>query len=266
MEQTYFVYREPESIEELKSLLLLRYSVYMESRFQRYKEKYKSMGIELDCYDVRARHFGLFKHENGTSRPVGYIRMVLDEEGPWSEEIRAIAEEVSGLAEIVNETPSVPFPLMTYFPDAEIVNQHYLMAKRSGRRTVEAGRLSLGKTVRSISIARNMVSATVSFVLVNSIHDVLVTCVPSHSAFYYPFGFETCAGTEDHFCEETRTSLRCLHGHRENVSHRLKPSVLRMAEAYYNTSRICFSPSNPEQFYAPTQCYIPSRPRLRAAV
>jgi hypothetical protein len=265
MEQTYFVYREPESIEELKSLLLLRYSVYMESRLQHYMEKYKSMGIELDSYDVRARHFGLFKHENGTSRPVGYIRMVLDEEGPWSDEIRAIANEVPGLAEIVNETPSVPFPLMTYFPDAEIVNQHYMMAKRSGRRTVEGGRLSLEGSARSISVAKFMVSSIVAVVVVANVREALLTCVPSHARFYHPYGFEQCAGTSQHFCPETNTEFICQHWNVEQLQGSVKDSVLRMADAYYNTGRICYSPSNPEQFYAPTQSYIPSRPRLRAA-
>jgi hypothetical protein len=265
MNETYFVYREPESIAELKSLLLLRYSVYMESRLQHYVEKNKSMGIELDCYDVRARHFGLFKHENGSSRPVGYIRMVLDEEGPWADEIRAIANEVSGLADVVNETPSVAFPLMTYFPDAAIVNQHYQMAKKSGRRTVEAGRLSLERSVRSISVAKFLVSSTVTAAVVTNVKEALLTCVPSHERFYHPYGFEQCAGTTQHFCDEPNTEVCCEHWSIERLQGSVKDSVLRMADAYYNTGRICLSPSNPEQFYAPTQSYIPSRPRLVAA-
>ena len=264
MNETYFVYREPESIEELKSLLLLRYSVYRESRLRHYVEKDASSGIELDCYDVRSRHFGLYKHENGSSRPVGYIRIVFDEEAACANEIRSIAEEVPGLADVVNETPVVPFPLMTCFPDAEIVHQHYQMAKKSGRRTVEAGRLSLERPSRSISVAKFMASSTIAFGVVSNIKEALLTCVPTHVGFYQPLGFHQCLGTEKHFVPDWGVELYCQHYTVERLQGVAKDMVLRKAEAYYNTGRVCFSPSNPDHFYAPTQSYISSRPRLVA--
>jgi len=72
--QSYFVFRQAQSVDELRALLKLRYKVYRESRLQQFVPE-NECGIDLDGYDLRSRHFGLFKNN---SHPIGYMRVVED--------------------------------------------------------------------------------------------------------------------------------------------------------------------------------------------
>jgi hypothetical protein len=221
--------------------------------------------LELDCYDCRSLHFGLFECTNGESKPVGYIRIVTDEERHWAEAIREIAAEIPAVAEKVNAMPEVPFPLMTYFPDVEAVEMQYRAAKARGRATVEAGRLSLEDTARGIPIARHIVASTVTIALVNNVSEALLTCVPTHARFYRPYGFSQAEGTSVHFCEETKTEFVCQHWNKENMSAETRAIVMKMAEAYRATGRICFNPQNPEQFHEPKLQETAISPRMSLA-
>ena len=265
MKESYFVFREPELFDELKSLLLLRFSVYMGSRLNQFATPYRSAGIELDCYDLRSRHFGLFKHDGGVSRPVGYLRVVTEEKSRWENELRAIAAPIPELARAVGLKPTVPLPLMTYYADADIVRRHYEVAKANNHRPAEAGRLSLQNDIRSIAIARHMISSTLASGIVNGHNAAFITVVPSHVAFYGAYGFRICIGSRQRFCPKAQTEFSCLQWTFEQMDGAMQEVVLSMAEAYSHTGRICCYPSMPGQYYAPTRSHVPSKPRLTAA-
>ena len=59
---SYFVFREARSTSELEALFRLRYKVYQNSRLHCF-EPANEYGINLDCYDLRARHFGLYMND-----------------------------------------------------------------------------------------------------------------------------------------------------------------------------------------------------------
>ncbi|MFN0157508.1 MAG: hypothetical protein ACKVRP_05465 [Bacteroidota bacterium] len=266
----YFVYREPESIDELKSLLLLRYSVYRQSRLKHLAPENKYM-INMDSHDLNAKHFGLYEHIDGSSRPVGYIRMVTDGAGPWANEIQQIVHSLPELTIESNTNLAEPLPLMEYVPDIEALRKLYVGCKRKGEHLVEPGRLSLDHSVRSLGISghvrtsSNMVASTFAAFMVDGVSKAVLTASLTHKGFYEQFGFTRTPGVSDWFWEDAGENRCCLIGSPESLPEPMKEKVLRMAEAWSNTRRICFHPSANEQFFAPTHSYISSRPALRAA-
>jgi hypothetical protein len=243
MEHTYFEYREPESYEELQALLRLRYNVYQESRFQDFASKFDDAGIELDSYDVRAHHYGLFELSNGSSRPVGYIRMVGNTARRWSNEILSLAKKNASLAEQVCTIQHHPLPLMKYFPDAEVVREYHRNACMKGKSIEEAGRLSLDKSVRSMTVSWHMVAFSFAMQMVRGVDETIVTCIPRHTAFYTQFGFERLAGTSDHYCPETKATFSCLRTSNRRPPETIQEQLEKMIEAYHATGRICFNPA-----------------------
>ena len=117
MDEKYFIFREVTSAKELVNLLRFRYRVYRESRLQKFCPE-NDYGIGLDCFDLRARHFGLFFHDLYTMHPVGYMRVVEDENSCIQEELLRLVSEYPSLSEKLKITPKDPFPLMTYYPEA----------------------------------------------------------------------------------------------------------------------------------------------------
>src|SRR5258706_15969007 len=90
VQNTYYVFRKPQSIEELRCLLELRYNTYQSCHMRGFTVPSQA-GIDADCYDLRAMHFGMFEYANDVARPVGYIRLVTEEVGPNYYDVVSIA-------------------------------------------------------------------------------------------------------------------------------------------------------------------------------
>ena len=77
MDQHYFIFREPESVEDLKQLFRLRNRIYQGSRLHSLAIE-NELGFSIDCYDLNSHHFGLYEYLGEQSQPVGYVRIVTD--------------------------------------------------------------------------------------------------------------------------------------------------------------------------------------------
>lgn len=264
MDQHYFVFREPANINELKALLLLRYSVYRASRLHKFCPENEA-GIDLDCYDLYSRHFGLYEHSGATSRPVGYVRMVTDKEGTFHDELFRLAGQSPSLFEKINRVPPNPFPVMNYAPDSEQIGEYYNDAKARGEMFVEVSRLSLDGRIRGLKVVTNFVSSIFAAYQAMDVDHAIISCHSEHSVFYQHFGAKGFAGSQPFYCEQydgAATSLLLLSP--KTLPDTMKERVLQMAEAFRITGRICYDPSNPQQFYAPLGSYMESRPVFTA--
>lgn len=249
MQNKYYIFREPKNFDELKALLLLRYKVFRESRLEKFVVENEAC-INLDCYDLYSRHFGLYAHDGDSSRPVGYVRMVTDEEGTFRDELFELAKSIPSLYEKVNRIPEEPFPIMNYCPYRNDIREYYVNLKLRGEKLVEAGRLSLVNSVRGLKIATNFIASIFASFLVHDVDKTILACRPNHQNIYNLFGAVVFNSTIEFQCDEADSSALLLLS-AKNLPESMKEKVYKMAVAYRATGSICYNPSNPDNYYAP---------------
>lgn len=250
MDNTYFIFREAESLDELRSLLCLRYKIYRESRIRGFVTK-NEYGIDLDCYDLRARHYGLFRHDLSGFQPVGYHRFVQESYGPMWQEVAKLTREFPSLYEQAQLSPRVPFPMMSHAPGAETIWGIYSNLKAAGESMVEeATRFSLDATIRSVALARHIIEsdAAIQFYSLNFDH-VIMACTESHRNFYDRYGFRKLKGVLD--CDVNGVHLTCVMASAGFLHYSVRDRIMRMANVFLETGCICYYPHDPEYYYPP---------------
>jgi hypothetical protein len=270
MEQHYYIFREPTTFDELKALLLLRYKVFRESRLEKFVEENEAC-IDLDCYDLYSRHFGLYEHEGNSARPVGYIRMVTDDMGTFRDELFELAKSIPSLYEKVNRIPKEPFPLMNYCPHADLIKHFYEELKSDGGKLIEASRLSLDRSVRGTSIsdfkiAHTFIAAVYASFLTYGVSNCVLSCNANHQVLYKSYGSQIFIGTTQWHNDLAGVDYSLLLLAAKNLPDSMKEKVYKMAEVYKKFGRICYNPSEPENYYAPLGSYMKSKPVFTPAV
>ena len=95
------------------NLLLIRADAYRESPYMS-GVHFTSEGLEVDEYDLRAKHFGIF----GEGRqPVAYLRVIHGDGRITEPRMKEIAEGCPGIRARINHSPERPLPLLSYFDD-----------------------------------------------------------------------------------------------------------------------------------------------------
>lgn len=238
--------------------MLLRYSVYRASRVRKFCPV-NEVGIDMDCYDLSSRHFGLYEHTGSISRPVGYIRLVTETEGTFRNELFELSKTIPSIYEKVNRIPTEPFPLMAYFPDAALIKKHHMAVKSQGETLVEASRLSLDPSVRGRHISTYFVASVFASSLAHDYGRSVMTCHVDHESFYRQFGFSRLEGTQDRSMSHLDYHAVCLSCSIVGIPSPMKEKVQSMADMYSRFGRICYDPSNPKNHYAPLGSYLKSR-------
>ncbi|MBI5022091.1 MAG: GNAT family N-acetyltransferase [Ignavibacteriales bacterium] len=264
MQNKYYIFREPNNFDELKALLLLRYRVFRESRLEKFVSENEA-GIDLDCYDLYSHHFGLYEHDGDRSRPVGYIRMVTDQPGTFRDELFDHAKSIPSIYEKVNRIPKEPFPVMNYCPYRNDIREYYANMKLQGEKLVEAGRLSLDNSVRGLKIATNFIALIFASFLVHNVDKTILACRPNHKNIYNLFGAIVFDSTIEFQCDEADSSALLLLA-AMNLPDSVKEKVYKMAEVYKKFGRICYNPSEPENYLPPLGAYMKSKPVFAPAV
>ncbi|MFN0157507.1 MAG: N-acyl amino acid synthase FeeM domain-containing protein [Bacteroidota bacterium] len=252
MDQSTYTFRQPNSISELRALLELRYRVYRESRLQNFIAD-NPLGLDLDCYDLKSMHFGLFRCVYGMEIPVGYMRLVTDRVQSSAYDIMSISSADGTVLENVLQTPDAPFPVMTYAPAVDRVNEMYHELLNKGESIVEPGRFALDESARGRLIAKQMVAATFAVTIANGIDSAILSCTLLHSRTYKQFGFNNFPGTEEFYCDQAGENalLLLLLGVRASLPESERGKVMKMAKAYAETGCIFLDPSQPNQFTQP---------------
>jgi hypothetical protein len=247
--EKYFVYREAESAEELCELFRLRYRVYRNSHLVKFVHE-NELGFEVDAYDFRSRHFGLFEVADGTETPIGYLRVVEDNDLSQQPQLTGLIAKYGHQLGCISSQVSAPFPIMTYSPDTDLLLSKYQQIRFLGERLVEPTRMSLDEGHRSLRMARLLFecSEAVYFFALGFDH-VFACCDSSKKAFYHVYEWNYFPGTEEGDFAGLGESSTCLFGSAARTPAKVKPRILAMAEAFTETGRIYYHPTNSELYY-----------------
>ena len=188
--ETTFVFRAPYTKDELKSLLMLRYRIFRETKGD-WVFPENPYEIDLDVYDTCAHHFGLFKCTGDRQICVGHMRLVVsDRETPIAPMIREIADDIE-LNPNWDTPPQYPLPHFNMI-DEDIASMITEQAKLENQTLIETSRYCTETEAQAISIARFMVSSIVeaSYHYFKTDGVVYVMVSHLHASFYKSYGFE----------------------------------------------------------------------------
>lgn len=256
----HYCYREVHSEKELEALLHLRYETYRNSKLNGFCPE-NPHGMDLDAWDTHAVHFGLFQNENGREEPVGYMRIIQQEESPQASWVRQIAWRCSvDWFDMVSAGPKVPFPTMSYFPKAEeILGEAIKKGNDMGEKYCEASRFAFRQGFRSLKLCIGVIESAIAiYFLEKGYNRAIVSCSDLHGKIYSKYGWEEVNGTKrEKFLQggiEVYRELLLLKKENYLSTTRVIPrsQIKKMAEAYSDIGRIYFHPSCPECFYPPT--------------
>lgn len=249
---TYFVFREAKSVAELEDLFRLRYRVYQSGRLARFIAK-NDLGMDVDCYDPRSRHFGLFEVSNGVEEAIGYLRVVEDRYLADMTHMAEFCKKYPELAQKAHQPFVHPFPLMNYIPDKALVRQRYAEIRGSGGQLVEAGRMVLDECHRSLRLARHIFEcAIVIYFLNKKANHAMACCDTSKKAFYAIYGFNHFEGTSEGDVAGIGVSSTLTFAAADRIPVKVQARLQEMAVVYRETGRICCVPGDSGQFRGPS--------------
>ncbi len=232
--QSYFVFREAKNTDELEALLRLRYQVYQDCRMKVFFSK-NNNGIDLDCYDLKARHFGLFKDGK---QPIGYMRVVEDEDSPMKKEVLYLASKFPYIAEAIQTPSEYPFPLMNYSAKANQSVQPLLDRRAAGQRLVEAGRFALDPAFQSRKLGQHMIESAIAVIFNFKVDCVIIACHRLHRAIYSRYGFRGVSLGEH--VDVYSLPFCILFASPKDVPARVRPRIESMAADFQKTGEICY--------------------------
>ncbi len=247
-DRKYFVYREAASSEELEALLRLRYQVYSGCNLAKFVHE-NELGFELDAYDFRSRHFGMFLVEHGVETPIGYLRVVEDNDLSNQPQVTALAAKYADHFGEINSQVPAPFPVFTYSPDAQVMKTMYQEMLALDEKAVEPTRMGLLEVHRSRRMGRLLFECSVAiYFFTFGVDHVFACCDSSKKAFYHLYEWNHIPGTRECDFAGLGESSVCLHGSAAGTPDKVRPRILAMAEAFRSTGRICYFPNNPNVF------------------
>ena len=181
-------FRPARNAQELESLFRLRYTGYLESQCASLVTD-NEHGFELDVYDRYAHHIGLFQEGNFGSHAIGYLRLVQEHEGPFTNLINKIIEK-HGLAPLgPKEGPGLP--LLSNCPEKESISSHMDLLRPHKNGIVEASRFVFAPEARSGGYTKFFVEAAIARMLYyHRYSGIMLACHPRHAVLYMRYGFK----------------------------------------------------------------------------
>lgn len=186
-----YIFRPPYTKDELKSLLALRYRVFRETKGD-FVFKENPYELDLDVYDLRAHHFGLFKCIGDRQICVGHMRLVVsDRETFIAPIVREIADETPELSPNWDAPPQYCLPHFQLIDD-KVAFAITEQAISENQVLIETSRYCTETEAQAISIARFMVSSVVeaAYHYFRDMGRVYVMVSHLHASFYKSYGFE----------------------------------------------------------------------------
>lgn len=250
MNNTYYEFRAPKSIDEMKKLLQLRCKIYKDCRLVDFVDDNQS-GYDLDAYDARAYQMGLFMHSDDGCKLIGTHREIIDGVGPHAEWIEQIESELNIHLPNGIDFSDKPFPAFSYDSSAvDVLEQFYSKAKDEHKTVGEASRYALDPSIRSLSLAKFLVEAIIAvFVIAKSIKYGIMWVHLSHAPFYERYGFKKIDGIDEVVAHDLPGCFMVLQF--DTIPMHLLDRLYKIAEAYRTTGSICYNPSNPDNYYPP---------------
>ncbi|MFH1314760.1 MAG: hypothetical protein ABIJ00_16275 [Candidatus Eisenbacteria bacterium] len=257
-DSSYSVFREAADMDELRRLFELRYREYRDAGLGDLVPE-NDYGIDVNSYDLRSHHFGLFNVCPDGHYPIGYLRVVEDREPPARSDLDRLLEQVPGLRHMTQMSSPNPLPLMDYVPNIHVMTALYDAIRSRGEHLVEVSRFVLDARFRSLKLARHMVESAIAILAFHHHFEHAVWCCDSPcKKFYGLYGFRPVAGIEDGDFLKIGTSSSCLVGSVTNIPRSVVPRLALMARTYAATGGICFFREEPDLFISHAARNLPA--------
>jgi predicted GNAT family N-acyltransferase len=184
-----YVCRQAYTTAELRLLLELRYRV-MRAAYGALLVQENAAELDLDAFDYRSIHIGVFEYDGAIHRAVGYMRLITEAETAFAPMVREIVAEVPSLSAIEG-APQYPFPLFKFFDSKDTT---HLMAEWRGDKEgslLETGRFCLDESLQKSGAARFAVESMIgmSIEYFGKHGTVMIIVAPNHVGFYEKYGF-----------------------------------------------------------------------------
>ena len=243
----YFSYREATSMTELEPLLRLRYQVFKEEKTTKALFPDNELGIEIDYFDLKSRHFGIYLVKNGQPIPVGYQRIIHETETPIARTLRSWAARHPLLLRKLSPVNS-PLYLMTV-NRSRALWEFYMEQKATGVNFVEVSGAFVLKEFRSTRLDEFLLDACSA---VNFLDEEpgagLTSCSKNQAYRLQRFGWRKIAQSDYVF---GKTDCCLLQLNPSNFHHQERAEMENMAEAFQATGSVCLHPVQPHYYYPP---------------
>lgn len=216
-------FREIQKQDELLNWFQLRYQIYNSTRCAGFLSD-NAREIDVDAFDTRARHYGLFAQEENKEVLIGGLRII--ENRPVLTSIKAL--HALGLLGLSTSTEEALLPIFNYFPEeADFSFADILLGKR---KITEGSRLILKKEYQSLRLAKFIISnAIVMHMITPDEWVAFVSCNPLHTRLYHSFGFQDVSD-QTTWAKEAPVSALYLN---DKVLHADKRQELDLMAAHY---------------------------------
>lgn len=188
---TRYTFRELQTPAELEAMFRLRFREFSKLPWYAHLLENAKNGLDIDQFDARSRHFGLFKKDIfGNEKLIGGLRVILNE---TNFAVARLLEHRGWLPENPVAEPGL-FCFHEYFKNAEQHLGHFsqLLADHC-----EPGRLVLDAGHRSFGLANFMSKSITAVVCSMDIGEAIVTGRSFLVPFYKRMGFRLVAQHED---------------------------------------------------------------------
>lgn len=240
---SYFVFREVQTHNELLELLRLRYAVYRDCRLEGFCPENKH-GLDIDAYDARSRHFGLYSvNGNNAQELIGGIRVVEQSQTSAKRHLQLLASYYPIIRDALAKPIREQFPLLTYdSEEKEAVRRAITGFTRNGERIVEPGRLLLRPQHRSLVMAKRIVESAiiVYFLSAQSVDRAVLSCASTQRCFYRRYGFDLVDGTSGFYCPLLGGNASCLQATPGNVPLSRRSRLKLVADKFDRSGRIVY--------------------------
>lgn len=195
---TTFVFREPENADELLSLLRLRYVAFRQSRLKGFVKEHPDQ-LDIDPWDAKSMHYGLFQRKDGGDEPAGYIRVVGFSRTVQWPLLVDLASRFDIANSAITREPVAPLPVLSYDDPNRALWNEFEKITAAGHSLAEPGRIAMLPEYRSMAVCRHLVESTIALYFFGRhlTERALVSCARDHRSFYQRFGFKLIPGSEN---------------------------------------------------------------------
>lgn len=233
-----YEFREVTDPAELEQVFRLRYRVFRACDL-RHLVRENDCKIDVDAYDLRAHHYGLFHRTSKGCAVVGCVRVVTDHETSAAPLIRKIVQIYGDLERVISEPTREIFPIVEISPYGAEILSIYRETKAKGRDVVEAGRLALDPSHQYLKLGAAVVqaAAAVGFIIGEYGHAFVWSC--HHAARFFRIGgFKKLPGTAPFRLGKLREPLVCQVGTVGDIPASSRLTIEGYAEEIRSTGRI----------------------------
>lgn len=254
MRNTFYVFREVTDHSELVALFSLRYYVLKTGELRDFIPE-NGQQMDMDRYDLYARHYGLFMNN---SIPIGYMRIISDQPTPAFNTLIRISEELQGRSFDLS-LPDPIFPVLRYCGQQQLMEGFIRKLKVSGQCVVEGSRLLIDPKAHALRMGLHLTESVNAAVLLAPRPTTLIAATSEdHAIFHRRYGYVPVPQSKT-FASEGLGPSSLLYGgggreaYLESLAPRTRTRLLALRQALDTYGLICFNPAQPQSFALPVQ-------------